>query len=218
MSVIKVDLIDKMGDDLRVANVARVSFDNWKEEFDEKDVRLIQYLAKHEHETPFRHCQITVRCECPVFIARQLGKHQVGMSWNEVSRRYVDSGIEFYKQDGWRKRPEGGIKQGSSEELVKELSGMDIDTTVDDFNQRALFLYNSMLENGIAPEVARQVLPQSMMVTWIWTGSLVSFFNVYRLRIDNHAQKEAQIFAQELEKAIAGSFPECWSALKEGKE
>lgn len=215
MTTIKVELIDKMGDDLRVANVARVSFNKWKEEFDEKDAKLIKFLANHEHETPFRHCQLTLRCEVPIFIARQLGKHQVGMSWNEVSRRYVDNGIEIFKQKEWRKRPEGGIKQGSSEDLVTELGGSPINEVVEGYYTRSISLYEDMIEAGVAPELARQILPQSMMTTWIWTGSLTSFFHVYRLRIDGHAQVEAQEFAEEIDRIVSEAFPECWKALKE---
>lgn len=214
MSSIKVELVDYMGSDLTVANVARVSFDKWKEEFDNKDERLINFLAKHRHETPFRHCQISVRCEAPIFIARQLGKHQVGMSWNEVSRRYVDQGIKFFKQKEWRKRPEGGIKQGSSSDVVQFLDGTPVETCVNLFEQRALHLYEEMLKAGVAPELARQILPQSMMTTWIWTGSLTSFLHVYKLRIDGHAQVEAQEFARALEAAIQPLFPISWEALK----
>lgn len=214
MTKINIELVDKMGDDLRVANVARVSFNKWKEDFDKMDAKLIDFLAEHEHETPFRHCQIQVRCEAPLFIARQLGKHQVGFSWNEVSRRYVDTGIELFKQEGWRKRPEEGIKQGSSEEVVTHLGDRPIGDAVDHFYSMALFLYEEMIRAKVAPELARQVLPQSMMTSWIWTGSLTGFFHTYRLRIDNHAQKEARDFAEQLETVIEPLFPYCWKALK----
>lgn len=243
MSEIKVELIDSMGDDLRIANVARVSFNNWKEEFDEKDARLIDYLARHEHTSPFRHTAITIRCKAPVFVARQLGKHQVGLSWNEVSRRYVDVGVEFYVPDGWRSRPDNGIKQGSGELLgnttVQETVGFsnEPDGTVRScgFNMKymgadecqkhfddvlkyhhynCMAIYSDMLESGVAPEMARMVLPQTMMVDWVWTGSLTAFFHVWRLRIDGHAQKEVQDFAKLLEEVIEPLFPRSWAALK----
>lgn len=239
-----IELLDHMGDDLTIANVARVSFNKWKEEFDEKDARLIDYLARHEHTSPFRHTAIQLRCKAPVFLARQLGKHQVGLTWNEVSRRYVDAGIEFFVPDSWRSRPTDGMKQGSSGKLgdveVVETCGwtkdedgnpksdcfsykyMEEDECQEHFNNvlkyhhyNSLSIYEDMVKSGIAPEQARMVLPQSMMVDWVWTGSLTSFFHVWRLRIDGHAQKEAQDFAKLLEQTIEPLFPHSWKALKE---
>lgn len=211
MTQIEVKLVDSMGDDLRVANAARVSFNKWKGELDEGDVGLINYLARHEHTSPFRHTAITLRCKAPVFLARQLGKHQVGLSWNEVSRRYVDAGVEFFVPDYWRSRPDGSVKQGSggahshSEYFSHEYQ---------QFVVRCKDIYDEMIEGGVAPEMARMVLPQSMMVDWMWTGSLTAFFHVWRLRIDNHAQLEAQEFAQRLEETIQPIFPHSWKALK----
>lgn len=206
----KVELIDSMGNDLRVANVARVSFDKWKEEFDEKDARLINYLAKHEHTSPFRHTAVTLRCSAPIWLARQLGKHQVGMSWNEVSRRYVDTGVELYLPTELRAKPEGSIKQGSagvheqSAELVALMQGAQ---------RYAECIYQYLLDKGVAPEQARGVLPQNMMTSWVWTGSLTSFYHLFRLRADSHAQLEAQQFAYLVKDAIAPVFPHCWKAL-----
>lgn len=220
MSQIKVEYVDHMGDDLRVANVARVSFDKWKEEFDQKDARLIDYLALNEHTSPFRHTAVTVRCKAPVFIARQLGKHQVGLSWNEVSRRYVDVGIEFFVPDSWRSRPADGIKQGSGNDTITDLMAYD---QWEDSSPKMVYnnllevcreTYDNMIESGVAPEQARMVLPQSMMVDWVWTGSLTAFFHVYRLRAEGHAQKEAQEFAMKLEEVVKPLFPHCWDALK----
>lgn len=211
MAEIKVELVDSMGDDLRVANAARVSFNKWKEELDEGDVGLINYLARHEHSSPFRHTAITLSCKAPVFLARQLGKHQVGLSWNEVSRRYVDAGIEFFVPDNWRSRPDGSVKQGSGgvvgdNDMFKSIYS--------EYIKHSLATYENMLACNVAPEQARMVLPQSMMVDWIWTGSLPAFFHVWRLRIDSHAQKEAQEFAQKLEEVIQPIFPHSWGALK----
>lgn len=220
-----VELVDFMGDDLRVANVARVSFDKWKEEFDEKDVKLIDYLARHEHTSPFRHVQVSVRCTAPVFLARQLGKHQVGLSWNEVSRRYVDVGLEFFVPDSWRSRPTGGMKQGSGGEVVTYLADkvqpdappFTIDWVYQGAVDQCLYVYDAMILAGVAPEMARMVLPQSMMVSWVWTGSLTSFFHIYRLRAEAHAQKEAQDFAQLIEEVVQPLFPHSWAALKGDK-
>ena len=210
--MIKVELVDHMGDDLRVANVARVSFDTWKEEQDNKDERLINYLAKHEHTSPFRHTAISIRCTAPIYIARQLGKHQVGMSWNEVSRRYVDSGITFHLPDSIRSRPDASIKQGSG---GKHPHSNHILEVMAEHHRDSLQKYERMVESGVAPEQARAVLPQSMDTTWIWTGSLMAFWHMCRLRLDGHAQVEAQQFAKQVEDIVAPLFPISWKAFKE---
>lgn len=210
MSNITIDLIDHLGDDLRVANVARVSFAKWKEEFDENDARLIDYLATHEHSSPFRHTALSFRCSVPLFLARQLGKHQVGLSWNEVSRRYVDTNIEFYVPDSWHSRPSGSLKQGCG----------DVHVNTDGISRayaghvaESMSLYNELIEEGIAPEEARVVLPQSMMVDFVWTGSLQAFYHVYRLRSGEGAQLVAREFADKLAEIIKPLFPHCWEAL-----
>lgn len=208
--MIKVEYIDHMGDDLRVANVARVSFDKWKEEMDSKDAGLIRYLASHEHTSPFRHTSITLRCAAPIWLARQLGKHQVGMSWNEVSRRYVDKGFEFFVPE-YRERPEGGIKQGSG---ARHPETRHWALCTRELHAEAQSLYERMIEDGVAPEQARGVLPQNMMTSWIWTGSLTAFFHMYRLRNDSHAQVEAQEFAKQTSAIMEMLFPECWLSLK----
>ena len=211
--MIKVELVDHMGTDLSVSNSARVSFSKWKDELEEGDTKLINYLAKHEHTSPFRHTRITLRCEAPIWLARQLGKHQVSMDWNEVSRRYVDTGFEFFVPE-YRERPEGGIKQGSggihpANEAWKNL-------TIN-HQERSLELYKRMIESGVAPEQARGILPQNMMTTWIWSGSLLGFFHLWRLRSDSHAQVEAQQFAQQVADICEQLFPISWNALKEAK-
>ena len=211
--MIKVELVDHMGTDLSVSNSARVSFSKWKDELEEGDTKLINYLAKHEHTSPFRHTRITLRCEAPIWLARQLGKHQVSMDWNEVSRRYVDTGFEFFVPE-YRERPEGGIKQGSggihpANEAWKNL-------TIN-HQERSLELYERMIESGVAPEQARGILPQNMMTTWIWSGSLLGFFHLWRLRSDSHAQVEAQQFAQQVADICEQLFPISLAALKEAK-
>lgn len=219
MSQLKVELIDHMGNDLRVANVARVSFAKWKEQFDHMDARLIHFLAQHEHSSPFRHTAITIRCSAPIYLARQLVKHQVGMSWNEESRRYVADNIRLFEQE-FRVRPQGGIKQGSGTETTvfpPVLLG-DCAYTIEETLDAIVAAYEEAVNPDgpykIAPECARAVLPLSMMTTWVWTGSLTAFFHMYRLRIDGHAQKEAQMFAAKVGEVIEPLFPECWKALK----
>lgn len=218
---IRVELLEVMGNDLMVANAARVSFDNWKREFDSSDARLIAYLAKHEHTSPFRHPQIQIRCHAPIFLARQLQKHVVGLTWNEVSRRYVDTGIELYTPESWRSRPTDGMKQGSGTEEVTSVAISMGDTThvfhpddlVKQFYDNAMQMYSCLIENNVAPEQARMVLPQSMMTSWVWTGSLMAFAHVYKLRIDSHAQREANEFAQKLGEVLEPLFPISWRAI-----
>lgn len=213
-STIKVELLDHMGSDLTVANVARVSFNNWKDTLDDRDVKLINYLAAHEHSSPFRHPQIQLRCSAPIFLARQLQKHTVGLTWNEVSRRYVDTDIEFFVPDSWRSRPTDGMKQGSGGEYkYQNAANSDYEYLL----EHCLQIYESFIKQGVAPEQARMVLPQSMMVSWVWTGSLTSFFHIYRLRAEAHAQKEAQDFAQLVEEVVQPLLPHSWAALKGDK-
>lgn len=216
-----IEYLMHCGSDNTIANTARVSMEldgGWyelPEGYDEWDRnKLINYLAKHQHTSPFRHNSITLRCEVPVFIARQLGKHQVGMSWNEVSRRYVKTDLEFWHPNAWREAPAESIKQGSGGDLndVGQAVVNDIYDNVLDVCEGA---YQAMLLEGVAPEQARMVLPQSMKVQYIWTGSLMAFAHVYNLRIDGHAQKEAQDFAKELDAIIRPLFPVSWAALTE---
>jgi thymidylate synthase (FAD) len=183
----------------------------------EKDAKLTKYLADHRHLTPFRHNAIQIRCTAPIFLARQLGKHQAGLSWNEVSRRYVDTPPEFYTPDEWRGRPEGSIKQGSSGAVHKvTIDGVDYQTdeVYDNLTRVSLITYEAMLESGVAPEMARMVLPQSMMTTWIWSGNLLAFTHVYKERIAEGAQLEAQHFAKELGVILEQLFPVSFKALK----
>jgi len=209
-----ISVVDVMGDDLSVANAARVSFDKWKTTFEDKDAKLIHYLADHEHTTPFRHPHISLRCEAPIFLARQLGKHQVGLSWNEVSRRYVNDEPEFFIPREWRMKPDGSIKQGSGKNLSGETLEY-VDSVYRSWVFEAVNIYEDMIELGVAPEMARMVLPQSMMTSWIWTGSLLAFFHVWRLRSEGHAQIEAQEFAKELDEVMTSLFPVSWGALKD---
>ena len=223
MRQISVELLDYMGGDLSVVNAARVSFNKFKEEFDEKDVGLIHYLAREQHSSPFRHNQLQLRCKVPLFLARQLQKHQAGLSWNEVSRRYVSDGIEFFVPDSWRRRPDDGIKQGSGEGEVTHITlygaeeawTSEIGDAYQSHFSQSLSLYESMVESGVAPEMARMVLPQSMMIDWVWTGNLLSFFHVYRLRSGGGAQQEAKDFAEKLKQVVQPIFPHSWKALEE---
>jgi thymidylate synthase (FAD) len=215
MKGIEITLVDKMGSDASVSNSARVSFNKWKDEFDEQDEKLIKYLASHKHMTPFRHTQVQLRCKAPIFLVRQLGKHQAGLSWNEVSRRYVKTEPEFFIPEQWRSIPDGSIKQGSG--AVMELPQMkDHGWVTDPYTlaiEACLRSYNAMLDAGVAPEMARMVLPQSMLTEWIWSGNILAFAHVYRERIADGAQEEAKAFAKILDSVIRPEFPVAWGAL-----
>ena len=200
-----VELIDKMGSDLSVVNAARVSFAKIKDKFDNKDERLIKYLAEHNHWSPFAHASMSFRIKAPVFVARQLVKHQVGLAWNEVSRRYVDSKPEFYIPFMWRKRPDESIKQGSSKEEVE----YDITHLIN----VAQVMYKDMLEEDIAPEMARMILPQCMMTEWIWSGSVYAFSRVCNLRNKENAQAETRMVTHQISKHLKDHFPICYKYL-----
>ena len=216
--MIKAELIDHLGNDLTVANSARVSF-NKESQFnpngllEERDVKLIAYLAKHHHFTPFTHPQITLRETVPIFVARQRFKHVVGFTYNEVSRRYVDEPPEFYHPQEWRSRPEGSVKQGSGgAHNASEL----FHSKYTIFLLKAKQLYSDMVAEGIAPEQARMVLPQSMLTSYYVTGSLAAFARAYKQRKDAHAQVEIQDLASEWGKIIAPLYPVSWTALTQG--
>ena len=213
----KIDLVNYMGGDLTTVNCARVSFGKHAKNLSEHDLRLIKYLAKHDHFTPFTHSSITFRAKVPIFIARQWFKHTVGFSYNEMSRRYVDDEPELYDiLDTWRKRPDKSIKQGSSDEYVD----LESDETQDDILTHMLGgidMYNYLIESGVCPEQARCVLPQNVMTEFIVTGSLAAWARFYKLRSDSHAQEEIRWCANQIDKKISSlpQFTHSWVALKE---
>ena len=212
---IDVEYMDHMGSDLTVVNAARVSFDKEHEEFDHATDRgLIKYLAKHNHWSPFAHCSVTFRVKAPIFVARQLVKHTVGFSWNEVSRRYVDSEPEFFIPNALRLKAEN-VKQGSSDEVLPEYmeDGFSYYEMVSDTTAASLNTYRWMLNAGICPEQARMVLPQNTMTEWIWTGTLYAWARMCQLRLDSHTQKETQVVAEKVAKHIAELFPVSWEFL-----
>ena len=209
-TMMKVELIDKMGNDISVVNAARVSYSKESKTFTLKDEKLIKYLAEHEHWSPFAHASMQFRIKAPIFVARQLVKHQVGLVWNEVSRRYVDFPPEIYKPTAWRGRPVNS-KQGSDGEV--EL-GQTIDHNLETTMESCLILYNTMIQKGVAPEQARMVLPQSMMTEWIWSGTVYAFARVCNLRCKPDTQKETQDVANEIDKLADEAFPYCWKYLR----
>lgn len=231
---LNVEYLNHMGSDLDVVNAARVSFHK-ESELDadntlaERDVKLINYLAKNKHWSPFAHCYMQFRITAPIFVARQLVKHQVGLTWNEVSRRYVDDKPQYFKPDAWRLRPEDGIKQGSSEQTIETDSVLvgyyrvrddnpedptEWVTSYADYLDMCTDYYDRLLANGVAPEMARMVLPQSMLTQWWWSGSLYAWARVCRERLNPHAQKETSIIAEQINKHGKEIFPVSWEVLK----
>ena len=175
----------------------------------------VNALLKHvknmpTHFSPFTHPQITLLETVPIFVARQTFKHQIGFTRNEVSRRYVDDTPEFHVPESWRSRPVGGIKQGSA---GTHLSNDYHRGNYAGFIEAAQSLYENMIEDGVAPEQARMVLPQSMLTTYWVTGSLYAWANAYIQRSDAHAQVEIQDMAQQWDKIISPLFPHAWDAL-----
>jgi thymidylate synthase (FAD) len=209
---ISVELLNKMGTDSTVVDAARVSFNkiafNYTPTQNEK---LIKYLAEHNHWSPFAHCTLQFRIKAPIFVARQLQKHQVGFAWNEISRRYVDYEPTFWSPyNKWRSRAENK-KQGSADELVRD--NLVSQEHYDEAIHNAKLSYQLLLACGVCPEQARSILPQSIMTEWYWTGSLYGFARVCKLRLDPHAQAECREVAKEINDCCANTFPMSWKAL-----
>ena len=218
--MIQTFYVDHMGTDLSVANAARVSFGK-RSEMDTSDVwgppklkdmdaKLIRYLAKHKHISPFGHCFASFHVKAPVFVARQLVKHKF-LRWNEISRRYVDSEPEFYVPKSWRGRSEDK-KQGSTgvvEVANKPIIGQAV--------WRSLECYRELLRQGVCPEQARMILPQSMITEWYWSGSLDAFADMCNLRCKPDTQYETQVVAGHIDTEMAKLFPVSWKALRENE-
>jgi thymidylate synthase (FAD) len=224
MSNIKATLMDHMGSDLTVVNAARVSFGKespavaWADYdyenkarcgdliaiLDPKDQKLIRYLAKHNHISPFGHAFASFHVKAPVFVARQLVKHKF-LRWNEISRRYVDDEPEFYTPDTWRGR--SADKKQGSEGVVESNANMLY------YNTMSLGLYNQLLDEGVAPEMARMTLPQSTMTEWWWSGSLDAFARMCNLRLPSDTQYETRVVAEQVSKVLGDLFPVSWASL-----
>ena len=216
--MIKVTHIDHMGSDLSVVNAARVSCgkkSDWLHPANGKwsglregDTKLIKYLAEHKHMSPFGHAFASFHIKAPIFVARQLVKHKF-LRWNEVSRRYVDDKIFFYEPDTWRGRSEDK-KQGSDGEVKLDIF---LQNCVNSYP--SLLLYNELLEEGVCPEQARMVLPQSTMTEWYWSGSLDAFADMCRLRCKEDTQAETQEVAWAISLKMEDLFPVSWVALRD---
>ena len=213
----EVTYIDHMGSDLSVVNAARVSFgkkSEWHQRIytgepnilKTKDAKLIRYLAKHKHKSPFNHTFATFHVKAPIFVARQLVKHEY-MPWNEISRRYVDDDPEFYFPLTWRGRSPDK-KQGSEGEVKSNFN-------INYHTMTALKGYQQMLDEGVSPEQARMVLPQSMMTEWYWSGTLFAFAKMCKLRMKSDTQEETQVVAGKIALNMAKIYPVSWDALME---
>lgn len=245
---ITVEYLDHMGTDLDVCNAARVSFaktskwetqdcedifnvpEGWRLEFEddnaylkklsEQDQKLIKYLAEHNHWSPFSHCYLKFRIKAPIFVARQLQKHTVGLAWNEVSRRYVDDEPEFYFPDNWREKATN-VKQGSGKEYKDDIwtcsafghVGSTVRGETYQLCDTALWVYEDMLNRGVCPEQARMILPQNTITEWIWSGSLAAFARVVKLRTDPHSQYETSLVAHGIKYSLVDHFPHSTEAL-----
>lgn len=211
---ISVQYITHSGDDLLVVNAARVSFDKRSTELTESDIKLIKYLARNNHWTPFGHPQITLRIQAPIFLRTQMFKHKVGLVENEISRRYVDDPPRFYFPREWRER-DPNKKQGSK---LTGITAQDL-AKYKYFNavEYAATVYNELLKLGVAPEQARMILPQSMLTEWYWTGSLAAYARICTLRMEGTAQRESQELAKMISEIIEPLFPVCWDSIMLGE-
>jgi len=219
--MITATYIDHMGTDLSVVNAARVSFGK-KSEMEEEhgvwklkdgDAKLIKYLAKHKHYSPFGHCFASFHVKAPIFVARQLVKHKF-LRWNEISRRYVDNEPEFYVPDVWRGRSKDK-KQGSEGEIYYHYNKYATeDGKRFGIDEVCLREYEDMLASGVAPEQARMVLPQSMMTEWWWSGSLDAFADMCNLRCKGDTQYESRLVADQIDTIMLGLYPVSWGALR----
>lgn len=231
MKGISVKLVDHMGDCFRVFEAAKATLGGSEEsQFKRGETdptRLINFLAREKHVTPFRHPQVTFECEAPIAIARQLGKHQSGFSWNERSMRYRDSVIDVFVPDMFRGRPDK-LHDGSTDRDVRlDVTNFSIDIGGGDYYQpdvgelynhaveMAVQVYECLVEAGLAPEQARFILPQGMITRWVWTGSLYGWYSVYKQRSSEHAQYEVREFARQLDEQMSKLFPIAWQALKD---
>jgi thymidylate synthase (FAD) len=230
MTQITATYYHHMGDDITTVNAARVSFAKQSKlvctdliqgtyDVDKRDKKLISYLAKHKHLSPFNHASVTFVCKAPIFVARQLVKHEY-MPWNEVSRSYVDDELEFYQPEVWRGRSEDK-KQGSDDTVSIDVAWYDRDDGYNSWPEDSCFIaleaYQKMLELGVAPEQARMVLPQNTMTEWYWTGTLGAIAKMCNLRCKPDTQYETRLIADQISDKMGQLFPVSWAALMKGE-
>jgi thymidylate synthase (FAD) len=205
----RVELIDSMGSDLTVVNAARVSYGGNKQELDEKDKKLIKYLIKNHHTSPFEHCQITFKFTVPLFVRSQHHRHRT-WAFNEISRRYTADNLEFYEPPKWRTQSTDN-KQCSD----NEFDSAEFDNKLKEHSQKSLDLYNEMVEGGVAREMARMVLPQSLYTSYYGSVNLHNAIHFLKLRLHPHAQWEIQRVAFAMKTILADLYPECMKVYEE---
>ena len=219
--MIKVKYMEHMGSDLSVVNAARVSFNNWSNSFDmskERNIKLIKYLAKHKHMSPFGHCFAKFHVRAPIFVARQLVKHKF-LRWNEISRRYVDTTPNWYRPDMndentalWRKQTKDK-KQGSGDVLESETEQSLANFELNHVIAEAMQGYQRLLDMGVCEEQARMVLPLCHLTEWYWSGSLDAFSDMCILRCAEDAQVESRMVADDISREMGKLFPVSWKEL-----
>jgi thymidylate synthase (FAD) len=193
----KAELINIFGDDLMIVNAARVSYGKTKSELDEKDIKLLKYLKDHKHTSPFRHPQLQFRISCPIFVERQLFKHQIGLTANSISGRYVDFSDDYYMPTEFRLQSKDS-KQGSSDKKISNITNKTYLLYYKNMIDHIRNLYDFYIKEGIAKEQARMILPLSLYTTFIWTGSLQAYLNLFELRLKPDAQKETREIASQM--------------------
>lgn len=203
-------LLESMGNDLTAVNAARVSFAKKKEVFDDRDEKLIRYLASHGHTSPFFHIMLQFRITAPIFVARQWYRHTVGFARNEESRRYIRDDPSIFHPTNWRSKPEGSIKQGSGG--VHQTSHM-WEVSYTSITNQALDAYNRMIADGVAPEQARMILPQGTETSWVETASLYAYARLCNERMQSDAQVEIRDLAEQVHDQAKDIAPVCWKEL-----
>jgi thymidylate synthase (FAD) len=216
-----VRLVDTLGNDLSVVNAARVSYDKESAEFESRDEKLIKFLIRENHTSPFRHAALTFEVYAPLFVARQWWKHAVSSThvddqngWNESSRRYITEDEQFYvpSASSWRSKPESS-KQGSGEPIHYSL-GAYYTNKLNDLITEGTRLYHEALKDNVAPEIARLFLPAyGMYVRWRWTVSLQGIMTFLDQRLGHDAQAEIQEYASAVRDLAHGAFPQTFKAL-----
>lgn len=208
--MINAKYIAHMGDDLTVVNSARVSFGKFAENLEEKDIKLLNYLAKHQHYTPFEHCVLSVKIACPLYIRSQIHRHRT-FSYNEVSRRYTDENLQFFVPTTLREQHKSS-KQCSGDDL-NVVDNLRLTDKIKEAHKASLGVYEEMIESGVAREIARGVLPQNLMTEFWMTGNLRNWIHFLNLRLDSHAQYEVQLIAKDVQEIITEKFPKSSEAL-----
>jgi thymidylate synthase (FAD) len=192
----QAELLSHFGSDLMVANIARVSYNKESKRFEEKDAKLLKYLASHGHTTPFRHPQLQFRIECPIFVERQLFTHQIGWARNSISGRYVDFSDSYWLPEKLRMQSKDS-KQGSAEDISDELNE-EFQRSMAEVVFHAKNVYERMCKAGVAKEQCRIILPLALETKFIWTGSFHAFVHLCNLRLKKDAQKETRDLVAEM--------------------